>query len=449
MEIFLTTLSITLTHIPAVILRYIPFSRLVTQKQKKNLLRCYIICFILLNILLFIIVSNVNIIPPLYKIVIPLGGFIYFCINCIIIKKMFFQHAFIFGMQASYCLVLHSFAAITLSQYAYNLALNRQIIIQSFTFLLLFILAAYPLWQLIKSSFILNISTQNKHYFKIIWLIPNLLWISDIVITMDNNWINTWQQLVARILMGTSIFVAWKCFNLDFKELEEKLALKSTNKLLHIQMEAIRHQAETIHENDEKISILRHDIRHHIQMLSSLIENGDLSAASFVLTQLNDNLESTKPIVFCKNPVINSSLLVYINKAQEENIEIISEIDIPQNIPWNNMDIAIMFANVLENAINASRHQNEGKKEIHITTRYADKKLAIIVKNRFDGEVLFGNDGMPVSMELGHGLGMHSISTIISKYHGHVVCSHEKGWFTISFMFSEYFIDYIKKHLTD
>lgn len=441
MEVFFTVLSITLAQIPGVILRYIPFSMLVTQKQKKKLLCGYTIWFTSESILLFILACNVIINPLLYRIIIFFGACIYICINFLVIKKMFFQHAFIFGMQGSYCLVLHSFVAIILGTYGGNIEMHRQLIIQSLTFVLLFIICAYPLWLFMKNSFILNISTEHNYYWNTIWLIPNLLWFSDIIITPDGNWINTWKQLAVRLLMGTTIFVCWKCVNLDFKELEEKLALKSTNKLLHMQMEAISHQAEAIRENDEKIRILRHDMRHNVQMLSSLIGNGELTAASSILTQLNDDLESTKSIVFCKNPIINSSLLVYISRAQEENIEIISEIDIPKDIPWSSSDIAILFANVLENAINASRKQEEDKKEIRITTRYDDKKLAIIVENRFDGDVSFNNEGMPVSMEAGHGIGMNSISTIVSKYHGQVVCSHEKNWFTISFMFSDHFID--------
>lgn len=443
MEIFFTALSITLVQIPAIILRYIPFSRLVTKKQKQSLLYCYSIGFALQNILLLIILTktNITIHPFLYKMLILFGATIYFCMNCLIIKRMFYQHIFIYGMQGSYSLFLHSLVAIVLSLYADNIAPNRQLMIQSFTYLLLFILTAYPLWQLVKNSFILNISTEHDYYWNTIWLIPVLLCSSNTIVTIGGNWINTWQQLVARLLIGMAIFVIWKCVNLDFKELEEKLALKSANKLLHIQMEAINHQAEAISEKDEKIRILRHDMRHNVQMLSSLIGNGELAAASLVLAQLNENLESTKPIVFCKNSVINSSLLVYISRAQKENIEIISEVDIPQNIPWSSSDIAILFANVLENGINASRQQQEGKREIRIATRYADKKLAISVENRFDGDILFGNDGMPISMEAGHGVGMSSVSTIVSRYHGHVFCSHEKSWFTISFMFSEHFID--------
>jgi|GEM_PF-1954424 Signal transduction histidine kinase regulating citrate/malate metabolism len=443
MELFWTILSITLVQIPAIILRYIPFSKLVTQKQKKSLIYCYSINFLFQNILLLIIIvkTNVNIDPLFYKISIMCGAIIYFCINCLIIKKMFYQHIFIYGMQSIYSLLLHSFVAVILSAYSNNISLNRQFMIQSFTYLILFAITIYPLWKVAKNSFILNISSEHDYYWNIIWLIPFLLFFGNTIVTMNENWINTWRQLVSRLSIGVALFAIWKCTNLDFKELKEKQSLKSTNKLLHIQMEAIRQQSENIRENDEKIRILRHDIRHNVQMLSFLIQNGELDSASQILAQLDDDLESTKPIVFCKNPVINSSLLVYINRAQKENIEIISEIDIPQNIPWNSSDIAILFANVLENAINASCQQQKSNKEIRINTRYSDKKLAIVVKNRFNGEVLFNNAGMPISMEAGHGIGMSSVSTIVSRYHGHVVCSHEKGWFTISFMFSEYFVN--------
>lgn len=438
METFWIIISITLAQIPGLILRYAPFSRLVTKRQKKNLLIGYTICYVLQNIFLLLAIAkaNVAISPVLYRTIVPLGSFSYFIINCVVIKKLFFQHFFVCGMQGIYCLVLHSFVAIILGLYGENIAMHKQLMIQSSTFLFLFILAAYPLWKLIKKSFILNISSDHNYYWKVIWMIPALLFISDIIITMDSNWISTWQQLIARILMGFTVFVLFKCVNLDFIELQEKLALSETNKFLHIQMESIKQQAKTINENHEKIRILRHDMRHNIQMLSSLIDSRKLTVASLVLSELNNDLESTKPIAFCQNTVINSSLLVYISKAHEENIEIISEIDIPQNIPWNSSDIAILFSNVLENAINASRKQPANEKEIRINTRFDNNKLAIIVENRFDGKVLFGADGMPISMKEGHGIGMNSINTIVSKNNGHVFCSHEKNWFNISFMFS-------------
>ena len=119
----------------------------------------------------------------------------------------------------------------------------------------------------------------------------------------------------------------------------------------------------------------------------------------------------------------------------KENIEIISEINIPQIIPWNSSDIAILFANVLENAINASSTQQKGNKKIWINTRYDDSKLVIIVKNRFDGDILFNEVGLPISLKSDHGMGMSSVSAIVSKYNAYMVCSNEEGWFNINFIF--------------
>lgn len=438
----LAVLSISLTQIPGIILRYIPFSKLVTQKQKKKLLCCYTLAFLFENVLFYIIASKANIIvtPFIYKIGIMLYAYVYFIINCLIIKKLFYQHAFVLGIQGNYALLLHSLVAIVLSFYSNKIATDTQFIIQSFVYLFLFIITSYPLWLLIKDSFILNITANHNNYWTIIWLTPVLLYFSNAVVTMDESWINTWRQFIARLLTATVTIIIWKCVNFDFRELEEKLALKSTNKLLHLQMEAINHQAETLREKDEKIRILRHDMRHNVQILSSLIASGDLTSASLILAEVNDNLENTKAITFCKNPIINSSLLVYITRAQEENIEIISEIDIPEIIPWNSNDMAILFANVLENAINASKFEKKGEKEIRISTRFADRKLVITVENRFHGDVLFNDLGIPISLEADHGIGMNSISTIVSKYHGHMVCTHSAGWFNISFMFSEQLI---------
>lgn len=444
MALISAIIAITFVQIPAITLRYIPFSKLVTKKQKNKLLLCYIITFFLQSISLAFIMTTMgqNANPLFYKLSIILGSTIYFLINCIVIKGMLYQHIFIYGMQGSYCLLLHSFAAIILSIFFGFLPSNYQLLLQSSLFLLLFTLALFPLLHLTKDSFILNLSNEHDYYWNIIWLIPLLCFFGNTIVTMDDSWINTWRQLASRMAICTAIFIIWRCTNLDFKELQKMESLKESNKLLNIQMDAIRQQAENINYNDEKIRILRHDIRHNIQILSSLVKNNELDSANQILSELNDSLENTRSITFCKNPVINSALLVYIDKAQKAKIEIISEIDIPEHIPWSSSDIAILFANALENATNASAKQVPGKREIHINTRYADKKMGIVIKNRFDGEVLFNSKNIPISIQDGHGIGMNSIYTIVSKYNAHMNCSHENGWFSISFMFYEHFLEY-------
>lgn len=435
-------LSLTLVQIPAVILRYLPFSQLVAPRTKRKLLHYYIFCFLIQHFVIYFYLtfSPFPITPLTYKQIIFVASLTYVTINIVVIKDYLFQHLFVFSMQSGYSLILHSFIAFFIGMYGTSLTLSQQCLIQTTGYLILFIIVTVPLWKVLKSSLVLKHSVKQTYYWNIIWLIPTLAVYSDVIVTMNIQWIHSWQQIASRLMTSFAIFISWKYINHDFQFIEEILTLKDINKILQMKEEAIYNQANTLKENDKKIRILKHDMRHHLNLLSSLIEHENYTEATQLISQLNDTLHSTKPIVFCKNTVINSVLLVYISMAQDKNIEIISEVDIPEHIPWNSNDIGVIFANALDNAIYASRKQDRENRQIHINTRYSDKKLAIVIKNKFNGEILFDKKGFPITSKKNHGVGMLSISTIASKYQAHVSCSFKDNWFTISFLFSECFV---------
>lgn len=443
MELFFIILSITAAQIPAIVVRYLPFSSTINPTQKKKLFIYYSICFILQCVVLYLQIHNsiITMTPLTYKRLIFLSAFTYALINMVVIKGFFYKHMFVLGMQAGYSLFIHSIVAIFLGLFEEKLPLYEQLIIQTIGFTVLFILITIPLWKYVRNSLIFKSSSTQEYYWNIIWLIPTLAVCGNAIVSMNEQWINTYPQIISRLLMALALFVSWRCVSLDFKSLEKIEILKNMNKLLFMQKESILNQAEIISDNEKKIRIFKHDMRHHLQILLSLIEHKNTAEAIQLISELSDTLQSTKPIVFCKNTVINSALLVYITKAQEESIEVLSEIDIPKSIPWNSNDIAILFANALENAVLASTKQRKDNRKIEILTRYEDKKLAISIKNRFDGEIIMGKTGFPVTNEVDHGIGTQSILSIVDKYHAHATCSHNDGWFCMSFLFAEYFVN--------
>lgn len=443
MDLAFTILAITAAQIPAIFIRYLPFASTINAIQKKKLFLYYCICFILQCTILYLLIQNsiIAVTPLTYKRVIFFSAYTYAIINMIVIKGFFYKHMFILGMQGGYSLFIHSIVALFLGLFGKELPLYMQLVIQTSGFIVLFILIAIPLWKYICNSLIFKNSSTQEYYWNIIWLIPTLAVCGNIIVSMNEQWIRTWSQVASRILMALALVISWKCVSLDCKSLEKIQILKNMNKLLFMQKESILKQAEIISDNEKQIRIFKHDMRHNLQILLSLVEHNNNAEAIQLITGLSDTLQSTKPIVFCKNSVINSALLVNITKAQEESIEVISEIDIPKNIPWNSNDIAILFANTLENAVVASTKQRIDNRKIEILTRYEDKKLAISIKNKFDGEIVLGKLGFPVSNEPGHGIGTQSILSIVDKYHAHASCSHDDGWFCMSFMFAEYFAD--------
>ncbi|MHC1723727.1 MAG: ATP-binding protein [Aminipila sp.] len=255
------------------------------------------------------------------------------------------------------------------------------------------------------------------------------------IITMDGEWISTWKQFFARIFMAATVIASWKCISIDFDELEEKIRVKNENELLNLQIKSITDNAHLIEEKEEKIKILRHDMRHQIQMLFSFISENENDKALTMLKKLNTQLSPICIAKFCPNQIINSAISVYADKGISSGIELEYEISLPKELPFDENDIAILFANVLDNAVNASLSQLEESRIIKIKSRYEQHQLVIFVENYFAGKVFFDNKGIPVSQKSGHGFGTKSILSIVKKYNGTAVFTHEDNIFTAGFIF--------------
>lgn len=435
MSVILNISLISIIELAGVLFRYIPFHTTLSSKQKKQLVLSYAAFLILQFVILLLLFSNFPLTPKLYKLIICCGGICCFTINCILIPNQFFKHIFIYAIQGTYFLFLHSFIALFIGRHFLDIPVTQQFNIQSLGFLALLVLSAYPLWRLLKNSFIPQIAEEKNYYWKWIWLVPCFTLLGNMIITMDGEWISTWKQFFARIFMAATVIASWKCISLDFEELEEKIRVKNENELLNLQIKSISDNANLIEEREEKIKILRHDMRHQIQMLFSFISENENEKALTMLKKLNTQLSPICIAKFCQNPIINSAISVYADKAISSQIELEYEISLPKELPFEENDMAILFANVMDNAVNASLSQLEENRIIKIKSRYEQHQLVICVENHFAGKIFFDNEGIPISQKNGHGFGTKSILSIVKKYNGTAVFTHEKNIFTAGFMF--------------
>lgn len=435
MSFMINSILISTIELAGVFLRYIPFHTILSTKQKKQLLFSYCTFFIFQLVVMLFVFSNFPLTPRSYKLVNLCGGICYFMINCIFIPHQFFKHTFILAIQSTYFLFLHSFIALLIGRYFVDIPVPQQFCIESLGFLMLLLLSSYPLWRLLKNSFIPQIAQEKNYYWKWIWLVPCFTLLGNMIITMDGEWISTWKQFIARIFMAATVIASWKCISLDFDELEEKIRVKNENELLNLQIKSISDNAHLIEEKEEKIKILRHDMRHQIQMLFSFISENKNDKALAMIKKLNSELSPICIAKFCPNQIINSAISIYADKAVSSQTELEYEIALPKKLPFDENDMAILFANVLDNAVNASLSQMEESRFIKIKSRYEQNQMVILVENYFSGDILFDNKGIPVSQKNGHGFGTKSILSIVKKYNGTAVFTHENNIFTAGFIF--------------
>ena len=126
-------------------------------------------------------------------------------------------------------------------------------------------------------------------------MIPALAIYSDAMVTMNNQWINSLPQIISRIMTALSLIISWKWITLDFESLENMLYLKNQNKIMNLQTEGILAQAEILRESENHIKICKHDMRHNLGIIRSLIQDKKTEDALKYIEELDPTMKATEP----------------------------------------------------------------------------------------------------------------------------------------------------------
>ncbi|MCC8024996.1 MAG: ATP-binding protein [Clostridium sp.] len=202
-------------------------------------------------------------------------------------------------------------------------------------------------------------------------------------------------------------------------------------RLMGLQVGALQNQCMVYDAAQEKMRSLRHDMRHHVAVLSAFLGNGQAGEAAQYLSQLGESFEETKIRKFCLNPAVNSVLSLFAEQAEQEQAVLHFDVDFPKDVPLSPLDLGVVLSNALENAMNACRDVEPARREIWLKFRFFGDKLIFEVRNPYAGEVAFDKDGLPFSPREGHGTGSRSIAAFAKKYHSTLDYKAQKGMFTL------------------
>ena len=105
-----------------------------------------------------------------------------------------------------------------------------------------------------------------------------------------------------------------------------------------------------------------------------------------------------------------------------------AQISLPDTLPVNEGELAIVLANSLENAIHANLALPQGGRKIRCKM-VGIPGIMLEISNPCAGQVSFDSSGLPVTQREGHGLGVQSICAFCRK--NGAVCQFDltDGWF--------------------
>jgi two-component system sensor histidine kinase AgrC len=226
--------------------------------------------------------------------------------------------------------------------------------------------------------------------------------------------------LNATLLLVLALSAYYLIFR-SFRQIREQLTLQNEQNLLRTQIAAAQTHLEALLESQEKTIIYRHDMRHHLNLISAFLEDNNLVATQKYIAEVQNTIEGAVVEQYCNNYTVNLILYSYLAKAKYDQITVETQINLPENNTVSDMDLCVIFANAIENAINAClRISNTADRSLKIVCKNKNDKLFIQITNSFEGTIKFVND-LPVSTEINHGFGTKSIASVVQKYSG--ICS--------------------------
>ena len=138
---------------------------------------------------------------------------------------------------------------------------------------------------------------------------------------------------------------------------------------------------------------------------------------------------------FCDNQAVDSILGYYSAHAKQEGIPFLAKIDLPEQLPADEMDVCLVLSNLLENAVEASLKTERSRRKITVEMYLHHTHLLLIqVENTFDEKIRQKNEIFQSSKRAGNGIGIQSVRHIAEKNGGADSFTYKNGIFTAKIM---------------
>lgn len=251
----------------------------------------------------------------------------------------------------------------------------------------------------------------------ILGIIPFVYYVFDYATNVYTSLLYSGSRVVVEFL-GFTLCITYLLFIfLYFRQYEEQQETLHQNQLMELMREQSQKDLVTLHQAQQSVSIMRHDMRHFLLTISSMIENDKKEE---VLAYIGDIVKTSDQMAiqkYCANELVNTVLSAQEDLLKKQDIRLVHSIQIPNDLPLSDVDLTAILSNGLENAIHAVAGLPVEKRVITLNMHMYDKKLLISIKNPCVNipEI---KDGLPQSKKIGHGFGTKSIRYIAEKAGG-------------------------------
>lgn len=261
---------------------------------------------------------------------------------------------------------------------------------------------------------------------------PCIVMISERTNVVLNQEITTLLMPIAILVLYMNILVV-HLYDLISSSYEVKIQKEEYQKLITYQSRYY----EELSENQNVIRKIRHDMQNNLQLLSEFLKGNMYDKAQDYLDELIDEHSKTNNIINTGNEAIDTVLNIKFSAAERVGISIQKDVNIPADLPLTYHDSIKIFANLIDNAINALVDVNDNEKKIKFFMFYSANALIIQISNPYVSKTIKHEKD-----SLWHGLGLGIVKDTIEEYYGTFEICDDGKTFTVNIII--YINDFMK-----
>ncbi len=327
----------------------------------------------------------------------------------------------------SKCLEGQLFPTLALQQYRWSFSLVMAVVQLFIITPLFFYFRKYYADMIEKDT---NISA-----WRYLWLIPATFYLLWFYHLYGNHAVTgleiALQPAHTLFLMAINVgaFLIYHMITKLMNEYYKNISLEKQNHILTLETLQYKNLQDKITETRQA----RHDLRHHITVMTGLLNENKTEQLKIYLTNYKKSLPDDTPVTFCRNSTVNLLLQYFSRQAQRSRISFTAYADIPETLQIAEHDLAVILGNLLENALDACSMQKSGNRNIVFRGRLTNDSLILTVDNTFEGELISCENGSYLSTKHEEpGIGLASVRHITSRYQGMMRTETADGIFCVS-----------------
>lgn len=207
-------------------------------------------------------------------------------------------------------------------------------------------------------------------------------------------------------------------------------------RMLEQKVRVYANQLDIIRQSEEKIKILRHDMKHHMNEIRLLADKYHAAEIGKYIDCMEQSIRNPDEMVSSGNVEIDSVLNFMLQKARDELDDVIVKVILPEKMK-HTFDMNVLIGNLLENAIEAAVQTD--RKYLKVAVVFKRGVLKIRMENSFlsvetENEGQQGRRHFLITRKEKeqHGFGLKSVEKIVEAYHGTMEVTPQKDVFRVN-----------------